>query len=78
MLSIKIMKTLRLRFQFWLIERARIKNVKAFYEALSFAESIGMNSIQSMDYANQATREEQFYFSYLKNRYREAYLRHIW
>ena len=77
MIKIKIMRRLKLKLEFWLIERARIKNVKAFYNAMTFAESIGMNSIQSMDYANQATRREQFRVEYLKNRYREAYLRYV-
>ena len=71
------MKTLRLRFQFWLIERARISNAIAFYDALAFAGSIGMDINQSMDYAHRATWYEQYKYEYLKERYKEAYLRHI-
>ena len=77
MIKIKIMRRLKLKLEFWLIERARIKNVKAFYNAMTFAESIGMDHIQSMDYAHRATWYEQYKFEYLKERYKEAYLRHI-
>lgn len=71
------MKTLRLRFEFWLIERARINNVKAFYDALAFAESVGLDHFQSLDYAHTRTRMQQYRYEYLINRYKEAYLRYI-
>lgn len=76
-IKIKIMKRLRLKVQFWLIERARINNVKAFYNAMTFAESIGMDHYQALDYADKATRHEQYRYTYLRDRYKEAYLRYV-